>query len=67
MITFIETHKLTYSSEHGIVNSQPELEKWPDSENKSAPGCKEEVLNLRMFTALLLYFLKVLLLSMIEP
>lgn len=32
--------------EHGIVNSQPELEKWPDPETKAAPGCKEEILNL---------------------
>ncbi|XP_024357504.1 uncharacterized protein [Physcomitrium patens] len=31
---------------HGIINSQTELEKWPDPEFKSAPGCKEEVLSL---------------------
>lgn len=50
------------SAEHGVVNSQPELEKWqPDSDNKSAPGLKEEVPNLRMHPALLFfpYFLKV--------
>jgi hypothetical protein len=34
-----------WQKEHAILNPQPELEKWPDSENKAAPVCKE-VLNL---------------------
>ncbi|KAG0554063.1 hypothetical protein KC19_12G059600 [Ceratodon purpureus] len=44
-----------WQREHGIVNLQPEMEKWQDPESKSTPGCKEEVLNLRMYLTLI-YF-----------